>query len=69
MYGQEIHHLKWLSGFLVDCYKTKAMYILPPNKYNRMKKILSNKKMKSSEIIFKKIKKDLNGLKLIMVKF
>ena len=52
----------WLP--LVDCYKTKAMYILPPNKYNRMKKILSNKKMKSSEIIFKKIKKDLKWIKI-----
>jgi sporadic carbohydrate cluster 2OG-Fe(II) oxygenase len=52
----------WLP--LVDCYKTKAMYILPPKKYQKMKKILANKKMKSSKILFKKIKKDLKWIKI-----
>ena len=52
----------WLP--LVDCYKTKAMYILPPSKYEKMKKIFLHKASKSSEKIFKKIKKDLYWIKI-----
>ena len=33
----------WLP--LVDCYKTKSMFILPPKKYNKIKKIISRKKI------------------------
>ena len=47
----------WLP--LVDCYKTKSMYILPPQKYEKIKKIFLEKKFNSSESIYKKIKKDL----------
>ena len=52
----------WLP--LVDCYKTKAMYILPPNKYFKIKKNLLDKKIKSSDQLFKKIKKDLQWIKI-----
>ena len=52
----------WLP--LVDCYKTKAMYILPPPKYEKMKKMFLDKKSASSEKIFKKIKKDLQWIKV-----
>tara|TARA_X000001036_G_scaffold439494_1_gene490836 strand:- start:1090 stop:1896 length:807 start_codon:yes stop_codon:yes gene_type:complete len=47
----------WLP--LVNCYKTKSMFILPPSKYNKIKKIFLEKKNQSSENLFKKIKKDL----------
>ena len=47
----------WLP--LVDCYKTKSMFILPPKKYEKIKKIFLQKKFNSSEMIYKKIKKDL----------
>lgn len=52
----------WLP--LVDCYKTKSMFILPPKKYHKMKKIFQEKKFNSSDKIFKKIKKDLIWLKI-----
>ena len=42
---------------LVNCYKTKSMFILPPKKYNKIKKIFKEKKYNSSDKIFKKIKK------------
>jgi len=47
----------WLP--LVDCYKTKSMFILPPKKANELKHLFSNKKIKNSDDIFKKIKKHL----------
>tara|TARA_Y100000590_G_C15694689_1_gene1004675 strand:- start:273 stop:1085 length:813 start_codon:yes stop_codon:yes gene_type:complete len=52
----------WLP--LVDCYKTKAMYILPPTKYKKLKKIFLDKTTTSSEKIFKKIKKDLKWIEI-----
>ena len=52
----------WLP--LVNCYRTKAMYILPPSKYENMKKIFLDKKSTSSEKIYKKIKKDLQWIKI-----
>lgn len=54
----------WLP--LVDCYKTKSMYILPPSKYNKMQKLFLKKHSSSSDQIFKKIEKDL---KWINIKF
>jgi len=47
----------WLP--LVDCYKTKSMYILPPKKSKKIQSLLLDKKIKKSEDIFKKIKQDL----------
>ncbi len=52
----------WLP--LVDCYKTKSMFILPPKKYNKIKKIFQEKKFNSSDKIFEKIKKDLIWIKI-----
>ena len=49
---------------LVDCYKTKTMYILPANKLKRYEKKLIGKKIKSSGQIFNLIKKDLIWLKV-----
>ena len=47
----------WLP--LVDCYKTKSMYILPPKKVDILKNLFLNQKIKKSDDIFKKIEKDL----------
>ena len=52
----------WLP--LVNCYKTKSMFILPPSKYGKIKKIFLEKKFISSEQIFNKIKKDLIWIKI-----
>ena len=52
----------WLP--LVNCYKTKAMYILPPNKYNKLINVFLDKKSTSSDDIYKKIKNDLNWVKI-----
>jgi len=52
----------WLP--LVDCYKTKSMFILPPSKYSKIKKLILKKKSTSSEQIFQKIKKDLHWIKI-----
>jgi sporadic carbohydrate cluster 2OG-Fe(II) oxygenase len=49
---------------LVNCYGTKAMYILPPKKYNKIKSTFLISKNLSSEKIFKKIKKDLKWIKI-----
>jgi len=52
----------WLP--LVDCYKTKSMFILPPKKYNKIKKLFQEKKFNSSDKIFEKIRKDLIWIKI-----
>ena len=52
----------WLP--LVDCYKTKTMYILPSNKIKKYESRLISKKTKSSDQIFNLIKKDLIWLKV-----
>ena len=52
----------WLP--LVDCYKTKSMYILPPKKAGVLKNLFLNKKIKKTDDIFKKIQKDLIWLKV-----
>ncbi len=49
---------------LVDCYRTKAMYILPPNKNKKIKHIFSKKNKKSSRKIFELIKKDVDWVKI-----
>ncbi len=50
----------WLP--LVDCYKTKSMYILPFSKYKKHEKSLFDKKIKNSNNLFNKIKKDVHWL-------
>lgn len=52
----------WLP--LVNCFKTKSMFILPPSKYNKIKTLFLKKKSSSSEEIFKKIKKHLTWIKI-----
>ena len=47
----------WLP--LVYCYKTKSMFILPPQKNEILSKLFSDKKVKKSEDIYKTIEKDL----------
>ena len=47
----------WLP--LVDCQKTKSMFILPNYKSTKYKNLVLSKKVKKSDDIFKKIKKDL----------
>jgi sporadic carbohydrate cluster 2OG-Fe(II) oxygenase len=54
--------VSWLP--LVNCYGTKSMYILPPNKYQKFEKIFKNKKNSDSEKIYKKMKKDLKWIKI-----
>lgn len=46
----------WLP--MVDCYKTKSMYILPRKKFNKNKNLILKKSLSSGEI-YSKIKKDL----------
>ena len=47
----------WLP--LVNCFKSKSMYILPTKKFKKIQKKLFNKKIKSSKEVFNLIKKDL----------
>lgn len=47
----------WLP--LVDCHKTKSMYILPPKKNKQLSKLFSNSRVKKSDDLFNEIKKDL----------
>ena len=47
----------WLP--LVDCYKTKSMFILPTQKNEILSKLFSDKKVKKSADIYKAIEKDL----------
>ena len=48
---------------LVNCYKTKSMYILnPKDNYNFNKEVKKNKKIVSSKQIFNKLKKKLEWL-------
>ena len=52
----------WLP--LVDCYKTKSMFILKASKYDRFIKDFKKNRNKSSEYIFNKIKKDVTFLNI-----
>ena len=50
----------WLP--LVDCYKSKSMYILPADKYKIFENIFNKHKNKSADNIFKKIKKHVRWI-------
>ena len=49
---------------LVNCYKTKSMFILKSNKYDKFRKIYKKNKNTSSKNVHNKIKKDLKYLKV-----
>lgn len=49
---------------LVDCYKTKSMYILKANKYQKFQKKFKSISNKSSEYILNCFKKDLKWIKI-----
>ncbi len=44
---------------LVNCFKSKSMFILPASKSKKLKKIFSNNKITRSDDIYNSIKKDL----------
>jgi len=50
----------WLP--LVDCYRTKAMYILPPSATNELKRDFVNHAGSSSEDLFQSIRNDVKWL-------
>tara|TARA_Y100000741_G_scaffold300446_1_gene241765 strand:+ start:343 stop:1143 length:801 start_codon:yes stop_codon:yes gene_type:complete len=52
----------WLP--LVDCYKTKSMYILKPSKLRRVNSIIYKNKKNSSEKLYQSIKKDINWINI-----
>ena len=52
----------WLP--LVDCYKTKSMFILPPKHSEKLNKNFSKNATKSSEKLFKSIKNKVKFLKV-----
>lgn len=56
--------VSWIP--LVDCQKTKSMYILPPSKYRNFQKKINRlpKFKRSADQIFKSIKKDLIWIKI-----
>tara|TARA_B100000787_G_scaffold114819_1_gene85587 strand:- start:386 stop:1192 length:807 start_codon:yes stop_codon:yes gene_type:complete len=49
---------------LVNCYDTKAMYILPPKYYKKVEKNFSKFSGNSSEEFYKKIKKNIEWIKI-----
>jgi len=52
----------WLP--LVDCFKTKSMFILPALKYKKFIKLLQSSKFRNSADLFPKIKNDVKWLKI-----
>lgn len=52
----------WLP--LVDCYRTKSMYLLPQKKYNKFEKRIHYAKNKSSSQIYKRISKDVKWMNI-----
>lgn len=50
----------WLP--LVDCYRTKAMYLLPPQKYAELSSDFSAQAGESSEALYQSIKDDVKWL-------
>ena len=52
----------WLP--IVDCYGTKTMYLLPPNKLKIIDKIFVDKNNNDSEKVFQAIKKDVIWLNI-----
>ena len=49
---------------LVNCYKTKTMYLLPPKHYKKIEKNFKKYSGNSSEIFFKKIKKNVEWINI-----
>ena len=49
---------------LVDCYRTKSMFILQSKKYEKFKKLFKNKNIKYSYQLHKKSKKNLKFIKI-----
>ena len=49
---------------LVDCYKSKSMYILKPKHYQYFLKIINQKKFRSSDDIYLKIRNKLTWIKI-----
>tara|TARA_B100000579_G_scaffold368708_1_gene329739 strand:+ start:729 stop:1532 length:804 start_codon:yes stop_codon:yes gene_type:complete len=49
---------------LVNCFKTKSMYILKANKYKKFEKKFKYLSKKNSSFILKNIKKDINWIKI-----
>ncbi len=49
---------------LVNCSKTKSMYLLPPSKYKKIEKKFKSLLSKDSEIIFEKIKKNVKWINI-----
>jgi sporadic carbohydrate cluster 2OG-Fe(II) oxygenase len=49
---------------LVNCYRTKSMYILPPKFYKQVEKNFSKFSGNSSENFFNKIKKNIDWIKI-----
>ena len=49
---------------LVDCYRTKSMYILKAKKYKKFEKNFKKFSTKDSNYLFNKIKKDLHWIKI-----
>jgi len=52
----------WLP--LVNCFKTKTMYILPPNKNEKFNKKVSEIRYSDNEKVFQLIKKDVKWIKI-----
>lgn len=52
----------WLP--LVDCFKTKSMFILPALKYRKISKLIQSSKFKNSSDLFPKIKNDIKWIKI-----
>jgi len=52
----------WLP--LVDCYRTKSMYILNPSKLSKVNSIIYKNKKNSSEKLYHSIKKDINWINI-----
>ena len=52
----------WLP--LVNCYKTKSMFILNSKKMKKFNSVFSSKKIKSVSDLYNKFKKDLNFIKI-----
>ena len=49
---------------LVNCYKTKSMFILNSKKMKKFNSVFSSKKIKSVSDLYNKFKKDLNFIKI-----
>ena len=70
MYGQatcSFEIVVWVP--LVDCYKTKTMYILPPKKNIVFNKKVSRKKYSDNEKVFQLIKNDVKWIKINFERF